>query len=132
MHFDSDEAVDGRRLSAIFYLNPGWKPEHGGQLRLLPFGEPMLRRTLPPASHGLKRAVPCAHDMQAFFKEIPLYNVSSGAPPVDIAPLHDRLVIFASTMMLHRWLCFFFKSGCSDAASSGTVASAPASASHAG
>lgn len=23
MHFDSDEAVDGRRLSAIFYLNPG-------------------------------------------------------------------------------------------------------------
>lgn len=23
MHFDSDDAVDGRRLSAIFYLNPG-------------------------------------------------------------------------------------------------------------
>lgn len=62
MHFDSDEAVDGRRLSAIFYLNPDWQPGDGGALRLFPFG----------------------------------------APPVDIAPTHDRLVLFASTRMLHR------------------------------
>lgn len=62
MHFDSDEAVDGRRLSAIFYLNPGWQPGDGGALRLFPFA----------------------------------------ASPVDIAPMHDRLVLFASTRMLHR------------------------------
>lgn len=62
MHFDSDEQLDGRRVTAIFYLNDNWQPHHGGQLRLYPFP----------------------------------------APPVDIPPLGDRLVLFSSTRMLHR------------------------------
>ncbi len=36
IHVDSEESVDGRRLTAILYLNPGWRPEDGGQLRLYP------------------------------------------------------------------------------------------------
>jgi Rps23 Pro-64 3,4-dihydroxylase Tpa1-like proline 4-hydroxylase len=37
MHFDSDMSVDTRRVTAIWYLNPDWKPEDGGQLRVYPF-----------------------------------------------------------------------------------------------
>jgi 2OG-Fe(II) oxygenase superfamily len=37
MHFDTDASVDNRVITAIWYQNPGWKPEHGGQLRLYPF-----------------------------------------------------------------------------------------------
>ena len=37
MHYDSDEQVDGRRVTAIFYLNSDWRPSHGGQLQLFPF-----------------------------------------------------------------------------------------------
>jgi SM-20-related protein len=62
MHFDSDAAVDGRRVTCILYLNDAWQPDAGGQLRLYPFP----------------------------------------APPVDIEPVADRLVLFASTSMLHR------------------------------
>ena len=54
--------VDGRRLSAIFYLNKEWQPQDGGALRLYPFN----------------------------------------SAPVDIAPLQDRMVLFASTQMVHR------------------------------
>ncbi|PNH11299.1 NifU-like protein 4, mitochondrial, partial [Tetrabaena socialis] len=64
LHYDSDEQLDGRRVTAIFYLNPGWTEAQGGQLRLYPFP----------------------------------------APPLDVAPLEDRLVLFASTRMLHRVL----------------------------
>lgn len=39
LHYDSDEQVDGRRVTAIFYLNTGWQPSHGGQLQLFPFPE---------------------------------------------------------------------------------------------
>jgi len=63
IHVDSEESVDGRRLTAILYLNPGWRPEHGGHLRLYP----------------------------------------PFAPPVDVEPRHDRLVLFLSNRMLHRY-----------------------------
>ncbi|GMU62626.1 MAG: hypothetical protein AMXMBFR34_43890 [Myxococcaceae bacterium] len=33
-HRDAFPGDDNRRLTAIVYLNPEWKPEHGGQLRL--------------------------------------------------------------------------------------------------
>lgn len=36
IHYDSDEAVDSRRVSAIVYLNPDWTPSDGGELRLYP------------------------------------------------------------------------------------------------
>lgn len=64
-HLDTDAAVDTRAVTAIWYLNPGWRPEHGGQLRVYPFPQ---------------------------------------GPPVDIAPLEDRMVLFASRRMLHRVL----------------------------
>lgn len=65
MHFDTaQELRDGRRVTAIFYLNPGWQPGDGGHLRLFP----VPRR------------------------------------PVDIAPRHNRLVLFSSASMLHRVL----------------------------
>ena len=37
MHFDTDAAIDTRLITAIWYQNPDWKPEHGGQLQLYPF-----------------------------------------------------------------------------------------------
>jgi Rps23 Pro-64 3,4-dihydroxylase Tpa1-like proline 4-hydroxylase len=66
MHFDSDALLDGRRVTAIIYLNDNWHLDgaYGGQLRLYPFP----------------------------------------APPLDIAPLADRMVLFASTSMLHRFV----------------------------
>jgi SM-20-related protein len=33
-HFDSLPTKNTRRVTALLYLNTGWKPEHGGQLRL--------------------------------------------------------------------------------------------------
>lgn len=30
------ERCNGRRLTAVFYLNRDWKPQHGGQLRIFP------------------------------------------------------------------------------------------------
>uniref|UniRef100_A0A7S0X0K2 Prolyl 4-hydroxylase alpha subunit domain-containing protein n=1 Tax=Chlamydomonas leiostraca TaxID=1034604 RepID=A0A7S0X0K2_9CHLO len=62
IHADTDASLDGRRVTSIFYLNPGWQPSHGGQLKLYPW---------------------------------PL-------PPVEIAPLHNRLVLFTSHTQLHR------------------------------
>lgn len=64
LHYDSDEQVDGRRVTAIFYLNTEWQPSHGGQLQLFPFPD----------------------------------------SPVEIAPIADRLVLFSSCRMLHRYL----------------------------
>jgi SM-20-related protein len=65
-HTDTDAAVDRRRATAIYYLNPDWEPAHGGELQLLPF----------PAARV----------------------------PLDIAPLHGRLVVFDSRHTLHRVL----------------------------
>lgn len=39
-HFDSDATLDGRRVTAIIYLNDGWQPGCGGELRLYPFPAP--------------------------------------------------------------------------------------------
>jgi hypothetical protein len=37
LHHDTDATLDTRRLTALFYLNPDWRAEHGGQLVLYPF-----------------------------------------------------------------------------------------------
>lgn len=39
-HLDAFPGDDNRRLTAIVYLNAGWRPEHGGRLRL--YVEPPL------------------------------------------------------------------------------------------
>lgn len=36
-HIDNT-TLDGRRLTAVIYLNPGWTPEQGGALRVTPLG----------------------------------------------------------------------------------------------
>lgn len=62
LHFDSDRAVDGRAITAILYLNPGWTAADGGQLRLQPvpgkavdieplFGARLARSLLPAGRH---------------------------------------------------------------------------------
>lgn len=51
MHFDTDAAVDGRKVTLILYLNPGWTPGSGGQLRLYPF--PQLPVDIEPLNDRL-------------------------------------------------------------------------------
>ena len=47
MHCDTDGELDGRRVSALFYLQPAWKPGDGGELVLFP--SPLARAvTLAP------------------------------------------------------------------------------------
>ncbi|EIE23118.1 hypothetical protein COCSUDRAFT_29112 [Coccomyxa subellipsoidea C-169] len=51
LHYDSDESVDARRVTAILYLNPGWEPAHGGELQLFPWPRPPV--TIPPLDNRL-------------------------------------------------------------------------------
>eukprot|EP01101_Sappina_pedata_P004052 TRINITY_DN1660_c0_g1_i1.p1 TRINITY_DN1660_c0_g1~~TRINITY_DN1660_c0_g1_i1.p1 ORF type:complete len:350 (-),score=112.68 TRINITY_DN1660_c0_g1_i1:45-1094(-) len=37
MHIDTAASVSKRQITALLYLNPGWKEEDGGQIRLYPF-----------------------------------------------------------------------------------------------
>lgn len=37
MHFDTTPQVSQRQLTGVVYLNPNWKEEDGGQLRVYPF-----------------------------------------------------------------------------------------------
>ena len=37
LHYDSDESVDSRRVTAILYLNPDWQDGDGGELKLYPW-----------------------------------------------------------------------------------------------
>ncbi|MEW5299680.1 MAG: hypothetical protein WDW36_002670 [Sanguina aurantia] len=51
LHFDSDESLDARKVTAIFYLNPGWTADQGGALRLFPF--PAQQVDILPAHNRL-------------------------------------------------------------------------------
>lgn len=50
-HKDSFRGSQGRRVTAIYYLNPDWRPEHGGALRLHLEGQEPL--DVPPALNTL-------------------------------------------------------------------------------
>ena len=109
MHCDSDEEVDGRRVSAICYLNPQWRQGDGGEVRtnlrkvdLMGCGRSVVESHSFP--HVSERAMPwciCEHadDVRAG-AQLRLYPFPRA--PVDIAPLCDRMVLFPSTTMLHR------------------------------
>lgn len=65
LHFDSDATVDGRRVTALTYLNPDWAPGDGGELVLYPFPhqpvkiEPIMGRVvLFSAANMLHRVLP--------------------------------------------------------------------------
>ena len=64
-HRDAFPGDDSRRVTAIVYLNPGWVPSHGGQLRLHvepPFDlEPMLDRLVVFRSELVEHEVLEAH-----------------------------------------------------------------------
>lgn len=53
MHFDTYLGQDSRRITAIVYLNPDWRPGHGGELRLLPF--PRAPVTIQPLANRMVR-----------------------------------------------------------------------------
>eukprot|EP00877_Chromochloris_zofingiensis_P012138 jgi/Chrzof1/7178/Cz02g13280.t1 len=73
MHFDSDEQLDGRCVTAISYLNEDWQPGFGGQLRLYPFPfkpidiSPIADRlVLFSSTRMLHRVLPCDHPRSCF------------------------------------------------------------------
>lgn len=74
MHFDTDASVDNRVITAIWYQNPGWEPEHGGQLRLYPFplGHPvdispvLDRMVLFSSGKMVQRVLPSFNDRYCF------------------------------------------------------------------
>ncbi len=61
-HLDAFRGGPNRRLTAIYYLNPTWKPHHGGELALyLPSGElrvePIHNRLLVFLAEEVEHAV---------------------------------------------------------------------------
>lgn len=65
-HRDAFAGPGNRRLTAILYLNPGWRPEHGGLLRLhlgeQPLDvEPLLDRLIVFLSERIEHEVLSAH-----------------------------------------------------------------------
>ena len=65
LHFDSAAELDGRRVTALTYLNPGWKEGDGGELVVYPFPSPpvkieprMGRVVLFSAANMLHRVLP--------------------------------------------------------------------------
>lgn len=68
-HLDAFPGSENRKVTAICYLNPGWRPEHGGQLRLyLDFGEldvePLLDRLVVFLSDQIEHEVLPAYSMR--------------------------------------------------------------------
>lgn len=45
-HRDAFPGSINRKITAIWYLNPGWRPAHGGALRLFVPGEPLIEPRL--------------------------------------------------------------------------------------
>lgn len=65
-HRDAFPGQSNRRVTAIYYANPQWRPEHGGLLRLYPEGapldiEPTLDRLVVFLSEQLEHEVLPAH-----------------------------------------------------------------------
>lgn len=70
MHFDTYTGHDQRQVTAIVYLNPGWSPAAGGELKLYPFLEapvniaPIMNRLVRPHSPSCStylKGCSCAH-----------------------------------------------------------------------
>lgn len=64
-HKDAFVGDDNRRMTAILYLNPDWRPEHGGQLRIHGHGQvdlwPLLDRLVVFTSARVEHEVLPAH-----------------------------------------------------------------------
>lgn len=90
LHFDSDETVDSRRLTALFYLNPDWRARSALQL---PRAAPASCSGAASAHcpNGTARA--CARRKRGDGGELVLYP--SLTRKVLIEPVLDRLVLFS-------------------------------------
>ena len=53
IHCDTDASIDGRVVTAIWYLNPTWQPGDGGELRLYPFPQAASPITIDPINDRL-------------------------------------------------------------------------------
>ncbi|KAA3677690.1 hypoxia-inducible factor prolyl hydroxylase [Paragonimus westermani] len=82
-HYDNPVALsDGRVLSVLYYLNPIWKKDWGGQLILWPCEQQPVT-SLRPSENSL--------------------NAPNSHPPLTILPTLDRIVLFYSDeRTLHR------------------------------
>ena len=95
------EQCNGRRLTAILYLNEGWEVAHGGQLRLYP---PYKPDTAKEALQELQAWLLTQHDVpdaeavaHTFHKRLAEITTNDEAPPLcDVAPIADRLILFYS------------------------------------
>eukprot|EP00873_Tetraselmis_striata_P043355 jgi/Tetstr1/463619/TSEL_008481.t1 len=83
-HIDNT-ARDGRCLTVLLYLNPGWEAASGGALRLWPLQTGHVQGSLiTTAAQTLSRG--------------------EGAEPVDLLPVAGRLAMFYSDRVLHEVL----------------------------
>lgn len=57
MHFDAYESLDGRKVTAIVYLNRGWTSHHGGELELYPVPEAAV--SIDPRFNRMVRMPSC-------------------------------------------------------------------------
>ena len=95
------EQCNGRRLTAILYLNEGWEVAHGGHLRLYPPYKPdAAKEALQElqawllTQHDAADAEMVAHTFHERLAEI---TTNDDAPPLcDVAPIADRLILFYS------------------------------------
>jgi Rps23 Pro-64 3,4-dihydroxylase Tpa1-like proline 4-hydroxylase len=95
------EQCNGRRLTAILYLNEGWEVAHGGHLRLYPPYKPDAAKE---ALQELQAWLLTQHDApdsemvaHTFHERLAEITTNDDAPPLcDVAPIADRLILFYS------------------------------------
>eukprot|EP00241_Pyramimonas_parkeae_P001518 CAMPEP_0114229344 /NCGR_PEP_ID=MMETSP0058-20121206/2854_1 /TAXON_ID=36894 /ORGANISM="Pyramimonas parkeae, CCMP726" /LENGTH=477 /DNA_ID=CAMNT_0001340407 /DNA_START=53 /DNA_END=1486 /DNA_ORIENTATION=+ len=73
---------DGRRLSVVCYLNPGWKAEHGGTLQMHPMATGLLS-----AARG---------------QSLPHHSSGEVEHSVEVLPLAGRVALFYADTVLHE------------------------------
>jgi hypothetical protein len=103
---------DGRRLTALCYLNPGWRREDGGALRVHPAADanPAADATAADATAGSSATAAgatAAEIRNSTAAEIRNSTAGSSASPpaggpVDVYPEAGRLVLFFSDRIKHE------------------------------
>ncbi|BDA50077.1 probable Egl nine homolog 3 [Coccomyxa sp. Obi] len=118
LHYDSDETVDARRVTAILYLNSEWRPSHGGELQLFPWPCPPVtiqplynRMVIFHATRMLHRVLPsfaerfCLTVWMSVLKHNspppPSLLIKKGSPPGSHAELIARPEVMRSLAKVH-------------------------------
>ena len=84
------EGADGRIVTALLYLNPQWKPDHGGQLRLYPILED------PVDIDPIADRMVCLAQRQCFTQHFhqPQLMKSHGAVPFGFMEMVRKVALF--------------------------------------